>query len=122
MRAKAKDFETDHGLSFDVNGTVEVSNWDTKVPKLMWRGVPMVAVRQVRLILTLLPSNLTIQELMRGSENQPWADVQSLDWGKVNEDEEGRKAHNGDLKTPAEHCAYQFLAHVEGWAYSGRLK
>jgi hypothetical protein len=59
---------------------------------------------------------------MRASENQPWTDVQSLDWGKVNEDEEGRKAHNGDLKTPAEHCTYQYLAHVEGWAYSGRLK
>jgi hypothetical protein len=31
---------------------------------------------------------------MRASENQSWSDVASLDWGKVNEDEEGRKAHN----------------------------
>lgn len=65
---------------------------------------------------------LTEQELLRASENQPWSDVQSLDWGKVNESEEDRKAHNGDIKTPAQHCAYRFLAHVEGWAYSGRLK
>jgi len=82
----------------------------------------MVDVRGVSLTPGPHDILLTQQELMRASENQPWSDVASLDWGKVNEDEEGRKAHNGDLKTPAEHCAYQFLAHVEGWAYSGRLK
>jgi len=48
--------------------------------------------------------------------------VKELDWGAVNQDEKGRNAHNGDLKSPAEHCQYAFLAHVEGWAYSGRLK
>ena len=60
------------------------------------------------------------QDLLRGSENQPWSDVQALDWGKVNQ--EDQKANGGDLKSPAEHCEYQYLAHVEGWAYSGRLK
>jgi hypothetical protein len=72
--------------------------------------------------LYLQKSLLIIQELMRASENQEWSDVESLDWGKVNEDEAGRKAHHGDLKTLAQHCGFQFLAHVEGWAYSGRLK
>jgi hypothetical protein len=50
VRDKAKAFEEDHGLRFDANGTVEISNWKTKVPKLMWRGVPMVDVRQVRFL------------------------------------------------------------------------
>lgn len=29
---------------------------------------------------------------------------------------------DGELRTPAEHCQYKFLGHVEGWAYSGHLK
>ena len=40
----------------------------------------------------------------------------------MNQDEEGREQNNGDLKSPSEHCQFAFLAHVEGWAYSGRLK
>jgi hypothetical protein len=67
-------------------------------------------------------SELTKQELLRASEDQRWSDVHSLDWEHVNDDESDRLAHDGDIKTPAEHCKYAFLAHVEGWAYSGRLK
>jgi hypothetical protein len=48
VRDKAKAFETDLGLMMDANGTVETSSWDRKEAKLMWRGVPMVDVRQVR--------------------------------------------------------------------------
>ena len=47
VRDKAKAFEEDLGLHFDVNGTVETSSWDKKEPKLLWRGVPMVDVRGV---------------------------------------------------------------------------
>lgn len=46
------------------------------------------------------------------SSRYPWGDVRELDWSNL-----------GDtLKSPAEHCEYKFLAHVEGYAYSGRLK
>jgi len=48
--------------------------------------------------------------------------VQELNWGAINQDEEGREKNHGDLKSLDEHCQYAFLAHVEGWAYSGRLK
>lgn len=37
----------------DANGTMETSSWEKKEAKLMWRGVPMVDVRQVRLSFTL---------------------------------------------------------------------
>jgi hypothetical protein len=50
VRDKAKNFEEGLGLHFDANGTVETSSWNQKEAKLMWRGVPMVDVRQVRLI------------------------------------------------------------------------
>lgn len=83
----------------------------------------MVEVRQVRVSSDgALLIEIDIQDLLRGSENQPWSDVKALDWDAVNSDDEERKAKAGDLKSPAEHCEYGFLAHVEGWAYSGRLK
>ena len=62
------------------------------------------------------------QDLLRASRDQPWADVRELNWGAVNQDAEGREKNNGDLKSISEHCQFAFLAHVEGWAYSGRLK
>lgn len=58
---------------------------------------------------------------MRASEGESWSDVRELNWDHVN-DETDREKNDGDIKTPAEHCQYGFLAHVEGWAYSGRLK
>ena len=42
VRAEALVFE--HELGFAPNVS---SSWPNKIPKLMWRGVPMVEVRQV---------------------------------------------------------------------------
>ncbi|KAH8088263.1 glycosyl transferase family 90-domain-containing protein [Filobasidium floriforme] len=83
--------------SVNVTGN-QPPSWGAKIPKLLWRGVPMVDVRQ---------------QLLRASRDQPWSDVGEIDWGKVKE--------TGFL-SPAEHCDYRFLAQVEGWGYSGRLK
>ncbi|WWC90330.1 uncharacterized protein L201_005263 [Kwoniella dendrophila CBS 6074] len=106
---RAKSLEYEHNLGLRLNDELEVlhDSWENKTQKLFWRGAPMVEVRQ---------------DLLRASRDQPWSDVKELNWGAVNQDEDGRKQNNGDLKTPAEHCQYAFLAHVEGWAYSGRLK
>lgn len=41
-----------------------------------------------------------------------WNEVAAIVWGQL----------GGMLKTPEEHCAYKYLAHAEGYAYSGRLK
>ena len=65
---------------------------------------------------------MVCQDLLRASRDQEWSDVQELNWGAVNQDGEEREKNHGDLKTPAEHCQYAFLAHVEGYTYSGRLK
>jgi len=59
---------------------------------------------------------------MRGCEGRPWCNVRELNWDAVNENEEDKLKHDGDLRTMPEHCEYAFLAHTEGWAYSGRLK
>ena len=124
VRDKTLAFEEQMGLEIDDSGVVS-SNWKNKMPKLLWRGSPMVEVRQVSHLppVDFPKTSLTdLQDLLRGSENQPWSDVKALDWDAVNTDDEDRKAKAGDLKSPAEHCHYAFLAHVEGWAYSGRLK
>nr|XP_031863812.1 uncharacterized protein CI109_000454 [Kwoniella shandongensis]KAA5530884.1 hypothetical protein CI109_000454 [Kwoniella shandongensis] len=107
VRAKALAYEQNLGLRLDDELNVIHSSWENKTEKLFWRGSPMVEVRQ---------------DLLRASRDQPWSDVKELNWGAVNKDEEEKMKNNGDLRTPAEHCQYQFLAHVEGWAYSGRLK
>lgn len=49
--------------------------------------------------------NLVLNGLLAG-------DVESINWGELKD----------DLRTPAEHCQYKYLAQVEGFAYSGRLK
>ena len=88
----------------------------------------MVEVRQVCLFVNrksdmrLACTDVSSQDLLRASRDQPWSDVKELNWGAVNQDAEGREQNNGDLKSPIEHCQFAFLAHVEGWAYSGRLK
>ncbi|WRT68767.1 uncharacterized protein IL334_005747 [Kwoniella shivajii] len=107
VRSKTLAYEHDLGLRLGDDMDVLHDSWENKTQQLFWRGVPQVEVRH---------------ELLRASENQPWSDVRALDWGAINQDEEGRKKNNGDLKSPAQHCQYAFLAHVEGWAYSGRLK
>jgi hypothetical protein len=144
VREETLAYEEDKmGLRFNGTGTeeegLEYSSWDKKIKKLMWRGVPMVEVRQVseRLVLVrrfwslrdqhsaAVRSKLSgwySQDLMRASNDQPWSDVRELNWGAVNQEGEERMKNHGDLKSIAEHCEYAFLAHVEGWAYSGRLK
>ncbi|KAK4690016.1 hypothetical protein P7C73_g85, partial [Tremellales sp. Uapishka_1] len=110
VRAESLLFEEtklDLQLSSSDPSTIRHDSWEKKIKKLMWRGSPMVEVRQ---------------DLLRASKDQSWSDVQELNWGAVNQDQEGREKNNGDIKTPAEHCQWGFLAHVEGWAYSGRLK
>nr|XP_018999118.1 uncharacterized protein I203_08319 [Kwoniella mangroviensis CBS 8507]OCF62579.1 hypothetical protein I203_08319 [Kwoniella mangroviensis CBS 8507] len=107
VRSKALEYEHSLGLRLDNHLNVLHDSWENKTQKLFWRGAPMVEVRH---------------DLLRASKDQSWADVKELNWGAVNQDEDERKQNNGDLRTPAEHCQYAFLAQVEGWAYSGRLK
>lgn len=117
-------------MGLEVNDKLEVteSDWFNKTQQLFWRGSPMVEVRNVspstilQLRFAIKFDKMAMQDLLRASQDQPWSDVQRLDWGKVGQDEAERLKNNGDLKSPAEHCKYAFLAHVEGWAYSGRLK
>ncbi|KAJ9106362.1 hypothetical protein QFC21_001508 [Naganishia friedmannii] len=99
-----QESHTNIGLDEDVTDTGP-NSWSGKIPKLIWRGVPQVEVRH---------------ELLRAAEGQPWSDVQSLDWGRVND--EDKKTNGGDLKTMPEHCDYRYLMQTEGWGYSGRLK
>ncbi|CAD6583247.1 MAG: hypothetical protein TREMPRED_003509 [Tremellales sp. Tagirdzhanova-0007] len=95
VRAETLNYET----VLELNAT-EASILGRKTKKLFWRGSPMVEVRQ---------------DLLRASRDQPWSDVKELNWGAVNQDEEGREQNNGDLKSPSEHCQFAFLAHVEGY-------
>ncbi|ODN77289.1 hypothetical protein L198_08024 [Cryptococcus wingfieldii CBS 7118] len=107
VRAKTLAYEQSLGLEVDSGMEVIKGDWENKTDKLFWRGSPMVEVRH---------------DLLRAAQNQPWSDVKELNWGAINGDEKERLKNNGDIKSPAEHCQYRFLAHVEGWAYSGRLK
>jgi hypothetical protein len=117
VRRQTAKYEEELGLVMNGSSVLHDS-WGAKTKKLLWRGVPMVEVRQVGDRVDA-PDD---QDLLRASQGHDWSDVKELNWGAVNQDEEGRKANNGDLRSPAEHCQYAFLAHVEGWAYSGRLK
>lgn len=71
--------------------------WAQKIPKLFWRGALMIDLRK---------------EFVDIASQYSWGAVSSLDWREL----------NGELLSPEEHCQYKFLGHVEGWAYSGRLK
>ncbi|KAK9899146.1 hypothetical protein P389DRAFT_140326 [Cystobasidium minutum MCA 4210] len=71
-------------------------SWKEKIPKLFWKGVFMVDVRK------------QLESVTRGKE---WADIQDINWGD-----------KATVMPMDEHCKYKFLAHAEGWAYSGRLK
>ena len=71
-------------------------SWKEKIPKLFWKGVFMVDVRK---------------QLASAAEGKGWGDIQDINWGDKN-----------TVMPMDEHCKYKFLAHAEGWAYSGRLK
>ena len=47
VRAKSLAYEQGLGLVHGEENEVLVDSWQAKTPKLMWRGVPMVEVRQV---------------------------------------------------------------------------
>ncbi|GAA5992422.1 hypothetical protein JCM11641_002902 [Rhodosporidiobolus odoratus] len=93
-----------------VNSMLEVSDncrmyesklkWGDKVNKLFWRGAFMVDIRK---------------ELWEIAHRFKWGAIYDLDW-------QDREMVDQKLLTPEEHCQYKFLAHVEGFAYSGRLK
>ncbi|BGP28598.1 hypothetical protein JCM10296v2_000334 [Rhodotorula toruloides] len=74
--------------------------WEDKVDQLLWRGAFLVDIRK---------------ELWEIARKYPWGAVSDLDWGD-------RDSVNKLLLTPEQHCQWKFLAHVEGYAYSGRLK
>lgn len=75
-------------------------DWSQKIPKLFWRGALMVEIRKTLVLL---------------AKKYRWGAVSDIDW--TDKGDVSRR-----LLTPEEHCQYKYLAHVEGWAYSGRLK
>ena len=75
-----------------------------KVPKIVWRGaVGPVGSKDVR------------EGLVNAAKDQPWSDVQVLNWDNKTEIQER-------LLDMQSHCGYMFLAQTEGNTYSGRLK
>ncbi|EGG09242.1 uncharacterized protein MELLADRAFT_115837 [Melampsora larici-populina 98AG31] len=72
-------------------------DWKDKIPKAFWRGAILVKLREQMI------------EIAKGHE---WNDIKPIVWQHL----------DGLLKTPEEHCQYQYLVHAEGYAYSGRLK
>lgn len=78
-------------------------DFQDKIPKLVWRGSVDVGSKDVR------------HGLVEHTENQPWSDVQILDWSNTTNIEER-------LLTMQDHCRYKFVAQTEGNSYSGRLK
>ncbi|TNY17190.1 glycosyl transferase family 90-domain-containing protein [Rhodotorula diobovata] len=85
----------DHTLAYETK-----LRWEDKIDKLLWRGAFLVDIRK---------------ELWEIAHRHKWGAVTDLDW----QDRENVKKM---LLTPEQHCDYKFLAHVEGLAYSGRLK
>lgn len=74
--------------------------FEDKEPKLVWRGAPMIPLRQEFLALT---------------DNVAWADTLAINW----DDKDSLKY---SLMTIPEHCRYQFVAHLDGWSMSGQGK
>ncbi|KAL4784918.1 putative endoplasmic reticulum-resident kdel protein [Aspergillus varians] len=72
--------------------------WEDKQKQLVWRGKLSFAPKLRR-------------ALMDATRNQPWADVQPVDWHKKD-----------NFLRLEDHCKYMFIAHVEGRSYSGSLK
>ncbi|BGP44545.1 hypothetical protein JCM10450v2_000359 [Rhodotorula kratochvilovae] len=85
----------DHTLEYETK-----LRWENKVDKLFWRGAFLVDIRK---------------ELWEIARKYTWGAISDLDWSD-------RETVKKELLTPEQHCDYKFLAHVEGLAYSGRLK
>lgn len=79
------------------NPTGRSWTWDSKTPKLFWRGATM---------------GLKLREkFLSATAEKNWADVKAIDWKE-----------KATIKSMDEHCQYKYLAHTEGNSYSGRLK
>ena len=74
--------------------------FEKKVPKLVWRGAPLVEDRV---------------KFLDYTQQKAWADVRVIDW------EDGNDLEKNYL-TLAEHCRYMFIAHVSGLSWSGQGK
>lgn len=86
------------------NLVAEEEDFHDKIPQVVWRGaVAGLGSQDVR------------SGLISASANQPWSDVQTLDWGN-------KTNIATRLLGMEDHCSYQFLAQTEGNTYSGRLK
>ncbi|KAK4100015.1 hypothetical protein N658DRAFT_428689 [Parathielavia hyrcaniae] len=88
-------------------GQKKKSKWHTKTPKAVWRGTPSFnSVHSPRMR----------QNLVRAARDQPWADVEALDWT-------GGSDRNASNALPVEgFCRYKYVVHTEGIAYSGRFQ
>lgn len=74
--------------------------FETKVPKLVWRGALLIEDRQ---------------KLLEHAQGNDWSDVRSINW----EDKQDLEKNHLEL---AEHCRYMFIAHVSGLSWSGQGK
>lgn len=70
--------------------------WSTKEPKLFWKGALLTDMRR---------------KLMDSARGWPWARIEEVDW-----------RNKDTVITMDDHCGFKYLGHVEGLAYSGRLK
>ncbi|KAK3900443.1 AFG1-like ATPase-domain-containing protein [Staphylotrichum tortipilum] len=84
--------------------------WRDKIPKAVWRGTAWFnSVHSPRLR----------QELLAAARGKPWADVEPLAWTNTAE----RSGGNASNALPIEgFCAYKYVVHTEGIAYSGRFQ
>ncbi|KAK0644490.1 glycosyl transferase family 90-domain-containing protein [Cercophora newfieldiana] len=91
------------------------NQWHSKIPRAVWRGTSWYnSAHSPRLR----------QNLLAATRNQPWADVQTLNWTSRGSGPDGATAH-GKTATNAldvsEFCRYKYIIHTEGVAYSGRF-
>ncbi|KAK4229328.1 lactation elevated protein 1 [Podospora fimiseda] len=83
-------------------------SFSQKIPKAVWRGTPWynsVQSPQLR------------QNLLAKTKNQPWADVQKLEWGN-----DGTAANATNAIPIQDFCKYKYIIHTEGVTYSGRFQ
>ncbi|KAI1982024.1 hypothetical protein LOZ51_000842 [Ophidiomyces ophidiicola] len=72
--------------------------WSLKIKKVVWRGKLSFAPKLRRALLQI-------------ARDQPWGDVKELVWSRKD-----------NFIGMEDHCKYQFIAHVEGRAFSSSLK
>lgn len=75
--------------------------WSKKKKQLFWRGAAKLNDERGQLV------------AMSEVHNTTWGNVRNIDWENLKDD---------DRYDMADHCQFQFLAHIEGSRYSARLK